>query len=402
MKLFFVDKLGREHSYQGLIDAVREIRLLPQVIRVKSCFEVFSHVVCAAYHGVDVTLLDTDVSDDEILRLAIEPEQLNLTIALPELGVTDINQIIAKIRGNSIWRLSLFTSGTTGLPKKVSHTISSLTRLVRENSRHVDDVWALAYNPTHMAGMQVFFQAFFNQNPLIDVFTLKPVDVFSRLDLYAVTHISATPTYYRLISSSGLSSASIRRVTLGGEKYDSLLAEMILKAFPNGKLRNVYASTEAGSVLESVDDVFTITDFDKYRIESDELMIHQSLMGEMPVFEEWYHTGDIVNVISEDPLRFKFVSRLNEMINVGGYKVNPHEVEEALLSIPEVLFAKVYGKPNTVLGNILMADVVTTASISEKSIRDTLSRQLQPFKIPRLISFVDKIGITRTGKQTRI
>lgn len=401
MQLFFVDHQGKEYSYQHLLENVSRIRELPLVLRFDDCFDVFAHLVCAAYHAVDVILLDADISDDEMRRLEISESDLAASQSLPPITQLDFEVLISRITQNISWRVSLFTSGTTGLPKKVSHTISSLTRLVRRGERHSGDVWALAYNPTHMAGIQVFFQALLNQNPLIDVFHVNPLHVPERLNAYAVTHISATPTYYRMITSLGSSVSSIRKVTLGGEKYDSALSADILKTFPNARIKNVYASTEVGSLLESNDDVFTILDSAKCQVIDNELLIHASLVGEMPISGEWYHTGDLVDVLSVEPIRFRFVSRQNDMISVGGYKVNPHEVEEALVGMAQISLAQVYGKPNAILGNVLMADVVTSGGISEKEIRDHLKNTLQAFKIPRVINFVDNISITRTGKKAR-
>lgn len=89
------------------------------------------------------------------------------------------------------------------------------------------------------------------------------------------------------------------------------------------------------------------------------------------------------------------------MVNVGGYKVNPYEVEQALEQHPLIKQAYIYGKANPVLGNILMADIVAVEPVSERELREFLSPLLQPFKIPRIINFVDSISLTRSGKLKR-
>ena len=88
------------------------------------------------------------------------------------------------------------------------------------------------------------------------------------------------------------------------------------------------------------------------------------------------------------------------MINCGGHKVNPNEVEEKINCIPGVIDSNVFSKENSVIGNILMADVVGK-DISEKYIRNILIKELQPFKIPRIINFVKMISKTNTGKTVR-
>jgi len=87
---------------------------------------------------------------------------------------------------------------------------------------------------------------------------------------------------------------------------------------------------------------------------------------------------------------------------VGGYKANPLEIEEALCSHPAITKAKVWGKANPVVGRILMADVVASTPCSEAEIRTFLKGRLQDFKIPRIISFVDNIETTRSGKVKRV
>ena len=90
------------------------------------------------------------------------------------------------------------------------------------------------------------------------------------------------------------------------------------------------------------------------------------------------------------------------MINVGGYKVNPHEVEDVLLSIENIKEAYVFPKKNSVLGNIICADIVTPdSSITVPGILKILRSHLQEYKIPRIINLVDNIQYSRTGKKIR-
>ena len=86
---------------------------------------------------------------------------------------------------------------------------------------------------------------------------------------------------------------------------------------------------------------------------------------------------------------------------MGGYKVNPQEVRDIILTIDGIQDAVVYAKANSVLGNILCADIKIfnkENNLSEIQIRNILSTKLQEFKIPRRIKFVDELLLTRTGK----
>ncbi len=307
--------------------------------------------------------------------------------------------------------LSLYTSGTTGRPKKITHTLQSITRNVKVSERHKDDVWGFAYNPTHMAGIQVFFQALFNGNKIIYIFDDARKNVKELLEKYKITHISATATYYRNILPYLKSHKFdyVRNITLGGEKCDEKLLGEISKIFPDCRMKNIYASTEAGSLFVSNGEDFEIPaeirEFIKIN-DRDELLINKKLLGFFENFnlqDDWYNTNDIVEKISENKFRFK--SRKTDMINVGGYKVNSLEVEEIILEIDGILNVYVYGRENKVTGNIVAADIVMEDGFSDtdikKKIRNHLEKSLQSWKIPRIINIVDKIEQTRTGKKVR-
>ena len=145
---------------------------------------------------------------------------------------------------------------------------------------------------------------------------------------------------------------------------------------------------------------------DKFKVVDDELLIHKSLLGSSDSFkftDDYYHSGDLIEWVNESQGLFRFKSRKNELINVGGYKVNPGEVEIAIMDIDGVKQAMVYGKANSILGNVLCAEVVleSGAELKEQDIKKVLAAQLQNFKIPRRFKFVEEISLTRTGKLKR-
>ena len=289
------------------------------------------------------------------------------------------------------------------------HSISSLTRNVRIGKQYAGQIWAFAYNPTHMAGLQVFFQAFENQNTLVNVFGKTRSVIYHQIEEKKITHISATPTFYRLLLPVEKSCNSVIRVTLGGEKSDQHLYKAIGKIFPKAKINNIYASTEAGALFAAQGDCFQIplAIRDKFKVVEDELLIHKSLLGSSESFsftDDFYHSGDLIEWVDWDKGLFRFKSRKNELINVGGYKVNPTEVENAIMSIEGVRQALVYGKANSILGNVLCSDVQLEedVNLTELDIKKALSSQLQDFKIPRRIKFVEALSLTRTGKLKRI
>lgn len=405
MKLFLVDS-DVNYSYTDFLSDVNAANQYRPLYQTDSLYAYFQNLIVALISDKPLTLVDSDMSKDEVMVLGMG--ELNTAMVVEHVTYDNMPALIDKVLHSSS-EITIFTSGTTGQPKKVVHTIQTLTRTVRKSEKYSDNKWLFAYNPTHMAGLQVFFQAFCNENVMVNVFNQERTVVFRALEDYQITHISATPTFYRLLMPADRSFWGVKRVTLGGEKSSATLYDNISKLFPNARLNNIYASTEAGSLFAAKGENFQIPQEykDKFKISGDnELLIHKSLLGSSESFvysDDFYHTNDLVEWVNKEEGIFRFLSRKNELINVGGYKVNPNEVENYMYQIPEIEQVKVYGKSNSILGNILCADVclVDGCELKELQIREFLSEKLQDFKIPRRIKFVEQIHLTRTGKLKR-
>lgn len=392
-------------GYTELLSAVNQESTYFPLLKTHELFTYFSNLVKALANNASLVLLDSDLNANELD--GVDEKEINSIHSLTLRKFESIEEVIVAIH-ESTSQITIFTSGTTGQPKKVVHSVSTLTRSVRSGKKYADQIWAYAYNSTHMAGLQVFFQAFENQNTLVNVFNRSRAEVYKYIEKYFVTHISATPTFYRLLLPYEKGYSTVQRVTLGGEKSDQHLYDVIHKIFPSAKINNVYASTEAGSLFAAKGDVFQISETirDKFCVVENELLIHRSLLGQSESFKfdgDYYHSGDLIEWVNQQKGIFKFKSRKNELINVGGYKVNPSEVEVVINAIEGVCQSLVYGKANSVLGNILCAEVQLEADcvITELDIRRQLNSKLQDFKIPRRIRFVDSFSLTRTGKLKR-
>ena len=117
----------------------------------------------------------------------------------------------------------------------------------------------------------------------------------------------------------------------------------------------------------------------------------------------WYNTHDLVD-LNDDGI-IKFISRKSDLINVGGYKVNPLEVESVILRVPEIKDCLVKGEKNSVVGTLLVADIVTYPDMDKKMVKKEIIKKLkntlQSFKIPRIYHFTSQIEKTRSGKKVR-
>ena len=404
----WIDKLNSVIKHDDdMVRDVNDTKHIHKYIRSANPYDMLLELLVAFVSGSEVYLLDADFSDTELKSLGISPDDCETIIDVSNKRIFVDTHDIAVSVTNADWKVWLFTSGTTGLPKKVCHSYNTLGRNVRYSERHKDDIWAFAYKMSHMAGIQVLMQALTNNNSLVYVFEDKPQDIVSIVKTEKCTHISATPTFYRnLLPFLNEDLPHLKHITLGGERFDENLCEKLKYILPEVKIHNIYASTEIGSLLMSHGNTFSIPE--KYQdlikvSEEHELCIHKSLAGDFQCDGDWYNTHDMVE-ISETGI-IKFLSRKSDLINVGGYKVNPLEVEAIIQQIPEIEDCLVKGEKNSVLGTLLVADIVlqdnADKKIAKRAIMGKLKGKVQEFKIPRMYHFVDRIKKTRSGKKIR-
>ncbi|MCC6693814.1 MAG: AMP-binding protein [Chitinophagaceae bacterium] len=400
-KLFFIDELtGFKKSYKELHQVLnREELVYSKFADTGNAYHVFYAIIVSLVLDREIIL-----KPENLLPENTDADCLSLPNPCKGMSLEDIFQ---KIRQPLKWSITIYTSGTTGVPKQVVHSFQNITRSVKVSADRADDMWLFAYNAVHMAGLQVFFQAFLNQNTLINAFGYQKEPIWRILKQAGVTHISATPTFYKMLLPCAEVFEVVKQITFGGEKFSPAVLESLQKIFPKARFTNVYASSEAGSVFSANGEYFTVKAHNSHaiRILDNELLLHKSLLGskhEAEIEGEWYHTGDMVEMISENPLAFKFTHRKSEMINVGGSKVNPNEVEDVLLSMDGVADVRVYGRANSLMGNVLCADVLLhDETLDEKSVKNYLKEKLMEYQVPRIIKFVKHLDATHTGKKKR-
>lgn len=407
---FFIDEAdGIKISYDDLLAKVNNRNEINQYIYTSNIEEIMVNFVASLYYGFDVVLLDSDFSVKELELLGVTEKDLTIKHVIQcHDNVKKFAEVIDKIKSNAKnVRVSIYTSGTTGIPKKFVHSLSVLLRNIKISDKHKDDIWGFAYNITHFAGIQVFLQALMNQNTIINLFNKNLNNADMLLKKYDCNCLSATPTFYRnFIFTHKEENTKVKFVTFGGEKFENDLLIKAKNKFPLAKIRNIYASTEVGSLLSGLNDSFRIPDRLKNLVKisaENHLMIHTSLLGNKNTDKDWYDTNDVVLLNADGS--FKILSRDSDFINVGGYKVNPAEVESIILQVDGVLDVAVLSRKNSVLGNILVADIRKDENYLEadlkKDILAILKRELQNFKIPRIFNFVENIERSRTGKKVR-
>jgi acyl-coenzyme A synthetase/AMP-(fatty) acid ligase len=319
----------------------------------------------------------------------------------------------------------LLTSGTTGRPKLVVHTLASLAGAIAESRPADDMVWSTFYDIRRYGGLQIFLRAALTGTSLVLSSAQETTaDFLARAGEHGVTHISGTPSHWRRASMS--SSAHLiapEYVRLSGEIADQSILNHLRSLYPQARIAHAFATTEAGVVFDVNDglmgfpaDVIEHTPNVVMKIENRSLRVRSDrtarcYLGDhnhaIQDVEGFVDTGDVLELREG---RYHFVGRGDGMINVGGMKVYPEEVEAVINGHPKVEMSLVRTKKNPITGALVVADVVLKvasepASIDMGELHHDILRlcreTLPSHKVPAAINFVPTLAVAETGKLIR-
>ncbi len=306
----------------------------------------------------------------------------------------------------------VLTTGTTGQPRGVRHDWSRLLRATERVQPAEDERWLLAYGLHQFAGLQVLLHVFAAGATLVAPTQRRPREGLVAMREHDVTHASATPTYWRFLlaelRSVGGPVPALRQITLGGEAAPGPVLEQIRRRFPTANLSHIYAASEFGATSSTKDglpglpaDVLARGDEADIamKIVDGELWVRSRVgmlgyHGEEPVAaDEWRATGDLVELQGD---RILFKGRVSEIINVGGVKVHPLPIEEAVAAVPGVQVARVFGRPNAMTGAIVAVEVVTASGADPDAVKAAVRAacaDLPAAARPRSVKVVDEVDV---------
>ncbi|MDA9397610.1 class I adenylate-forming enzyme family protein [Bradyrhizobium sp. CCBAU 45389] len=320
----------------------------------------------------------------------------------------------------------MLTSGTSGLPKIVRHTLDGLAgAIIAEGpARHSDATWATFYDIRRYGGLQILLRAVIGGGSMV---LSEPGETIAahveRLRAGGVSHISGTPSHWRkLLMSGAAANFSPRYIRLSGEIADQAVLDSLAQAYPHASIGHAYASTEAG-VGFSVDDgregfpahlIGRNRDGVEMKVVEGSLRIRSKRTARAYVgadappladAEGFVDTGDIVELRGE---RYHFVGRRGGIINIGGLKVHPEEVEAVINRHACVRMSRARSRKSPITGAIVVADVILAGGTDEKrheAIRAEILSQckdgLAAWKVPAVIRFVERLEVTAAGKLAR-
>jgi acyl-coenzyme A synthetase/AMP-(fatty) acid ligase len=327
---------------------------------------------------------------------------------------------------NSEW--VLLTSGTTGVPKLVLHTLSTLTHvLARRPPVRGSALWSTFYDIRRYGGLQIFLRAMHTGSMVLSAAGEPPEQFLARAATAAVSHISGTPSHWRrLLMSGAAASFAPRYVRLSGEIADQAILDNLRAAYPRATIAHAFASTEAGVAFE-VDDALAgfperlagaaHGDVD-IRVSNDTLQLRSpgnalrylgADVTPLKRADGFVDTGDRLELRAG---RYHFVGRAGGVINVGGLKVYPEEVEAVINSHPWVRMSLAKARANPITGAVVTAEVVLAertgdplerpaAELLTRELLDTCRRVLPAHKVPALIRIVPALPVSESGKLVR-
>jgi acyl-coenzyme A synthetase/AMP-(fatty) acid ligase len=316
----------------------------------------------------------------------------------------------------------LLTSGTTGVPKMVSHNFDSLTSNIRRPKSETEKIiWASFNDTRRFSGLQMFLQAMLTDSTLVlRTYNDSVADFLQALAKAGATHVSGTPTHWRkVLMYQGRRQFKFEQITLVGEIADQSLLNALHAEFPAARLSHIYGSTETGTgfavhdghagfpraiIGHNLNGAEFAIDGEKLKVRS--IRAASKYVGttqDLKDSDGFIDTGDAVELVGE---RYRFLGRRSGTINIGGSHVHPEEVEAVLNTDARVLMSRVTGRKNPFTGAILVADVMADVPSSgkealSKALLEICRNALAGYKVPAIIRIVDDIAISDSGKLER-
>jgi acyl-coenzyme A synthetase/AMP-(fatty) acid ligase len=330
------------------------------------------------------------------------------------------NQDLNKIINSGQSGLVLLSSGSTGKPKLILHDFDNLlnSKISNKPNRKLKTLLFLLFD--HIGGLNTALNIFLTGGVAVAPAERTPIGVAQTIESESVSIFPTSPTFLNLMLLAGAHEKhcleSVRLITYGTEAMPESLLKRVREAFPKAKLLQTFGTSETG-ISKTVSKSSTSTAF-KF---NDEGMDFKVVDGELylksktqfigylnydkeSVDEEgWFKTGDEVECSKDGYIQI--IGRKKEIINVGGEKVLPLELESILHDCPIIKDCMVFGQHNAMTGNIVCVDVQLNQEMNRSQVRreihNYLKDKVEHFKIPTKINIVKEIGFTERFKKLR-
>ena len=362
----------------------------------------------------NIKKVQDDFIEESFCQTIIKTDEKNLLIQ--NLKTTFSHNMIDNLIEKNSSGLILFSSGSTGKPKAMVHNLDTLIDSFKDKKeKSMNMLVFLMFD--HIGGLNTVFNALCMGACLIIPKIKDAKTICELIEKYKIMVLPSSPTFLNLILISeeykNYDLSSLRMITYGTETMPQSLLLKLKEVFPKVKFLQTFGTSETGistTSSKSSNSLFMkLEDINgEYKIVENELWLRSKtqvlgyLNASMDSFtsDGWFKTGDLVEVDGE---YIKIIGRAKEVINVGGQKVLPAEVESIILEMEEISDCMVYGEKNAITGQKVVCDVVLNKNIEniKKRVRVFCKDRLDTYKIPTKVNVVDKTNFSDRFKKIR-
>ena len=425
---------GKKYSYNELYIKIKEIESFIKD-KIKSGEVV---AILADYSFVSIALFFALYENKNIIAPIISTSQKEIDGKVKEsfstkiinledekLVITNIkseasHKIINDLQTSKCAGLILFSSGSTGAPKAMIHNLDTLVDSYGDKKqKQINMLVFLMFD--HIGGINTMLNILSMNATMIIPQNRNADDICQLIEEYKIAVLPSSPTFLNLIlinrSYEKYDLSSLRMITYGTETMPEGLLGRLKAVFSKVKFLQTFGTSETGiAATSSKSSSSTFMKIDdenlEYKIVDNELWLRSKtqilgyLNRSMESFtnDGWFKTGDLVELDNEGFI--KIIGRNKEIINVGGQKVLPSEVESVLLGMDEIEDCLVYGEQNAITGQSVSCDVVLKHGIDDSGfkilVRKFCKDKLDSFKIPTRVNVVQKTEFTERFKKSRI
>ena len=342
--------------------------------------------------------------------------------------------------------LMLFTSGTTGYPRLVSHSYKyALGHYMTARYWHGVDPDGLHFTISETGWGKSLWGKLYGQWMcegailVYDFDRFKAANVLRLMSKYKVSSFCAPPTMYRLLLAENLADydlSALKEATTAGEALNTEAYNRFEKE-TGLKIRQGFGQTETALCIATLRGMQNkegsmgkpVPGFDIDLMNHDGQICSSGESGEIVInlagghpyglcggyygdteetaekfHDGWYHTGDAA--WKDEDGYFRYIGRVDDVIKSSGYRIGPFEIEDIILKLPYVLECGVSAAPDEVRGQVVKASIVLAPGTEgteelKKEIQDYVKANTAPYKYPRIIVFRDSLPKTISGKVIR-
>ena len=312
--------------------------------------------------------------------------------------------------------LVLFSSGSTGESKAAVHDMTGLLDKFKLRRSSLRTITFLLYD--HIGGVNTMLHTLSNAGCLVTVTERHPDAVLEAVEKYRAELLPTSPTFLNLVLMSEAYKrydlSSLKTISYGTEPMSEQTLRRLRELFPAVNLQQTYGLSELGILRSKSKDANSLwvkiggEGFETRVVDGImQIKARSAMLGYLNApspftADGWFNTGDAVEV---DGDYVRFLGRKSEIINVGGEKVYPAEVENVIQELPAVAEVVVYGEKNAITGNIVCADVTPVVELDQKDlislIKQHCRERLQKYKVPVKVRIVAGSQHTERFKKSR-